>query len=501
MSGQNVFFSKEALGSIPWLLVGKLLTFFLYLIISTLIVRGLGPVEYGLYSLFSSYSDYLMVICALGLNTALLRFLPELVHRGDRRGFKSFLQLSFMLQSASLFTCSLLLYSLSLFSSSFPLHHLPLFLLFTAMLVLKEYFNNLFTSLFMARFLAITSTVQALLFFTWLMCYKTFTLHNILLAYALSIAAIVVISAIKLYFFLKSWKSSRELPGIDCRRIMRLATPMMINTMINRLLQQYSEVFFLGYFASPAIVGYYSLAFTTVNLLLNFIPMALHTLFTSAFTEAYTKKRESLKELIEALFQVLILLTVPLSCFSFFYIPTLIPMIYGDEMSAAGPIASFFSLLQLLAMIWIPLSMAITATEKVRATVWVSFLQLLVNLVLDYFFIKYLLLDGAILAKGLTFLLLFPIKIRVIRKILGGIYLPFLFFLRFFSLSFALSGLLYTLFPHPSALTMAFVTLCYLVIGVAMTRIFKLIGEEDVKRFRQLESRPIHRVLKFLGVT
>ncbi|MDP1835605.1 MAG: oligosaccharide flippase family protein [Chlamydiales bacterium] len=504
-ANSGAFFSRDAMSSVPWLLVGKLLTFFLYFVISIFIVRGLGPTNYGIYSLLSSIADYFMVICAMGLNTALLRFVPELIRDKNRPGLKRFLRNSLFLQLAALTGLGLTAY---IFSSSLgELFHIPFsiyiaaLLFFTGMLLTKEYLNNLFTALFMARFLAITSVGQALLFLGWLLWLghtDSYGVNAVLIAYSSSIAAMAVISLIKLKRYLSVWEANTSLPGIGRGRVLRLTLPMMFNAMTNKLLQQYSEIFFLGYFVTPAMVGYYSLGFTLANLLLNFVPMALHTLFTSAFAEAYTRNKESIADLTKGVYQVLILVTVPLACFGFFFSPATVVVVYGKDMAPAGPIASFFSLFQLLPMIWIPLSMAITAVEKVGETMWLNAVQLVVNLILDYFLIKYFFLVGAMAAKALTFVITLPLKIIVIRRLVGGIYLPISFLARIFVTAFALAGMLYYIWPRPNLLGLFGLAFLYALIGIIVVKIFKIIRPADIERFRTIDIKPLNKAFDFL---
>ena len=84
--GGGGFFSREAMGSIPWMVVGKLVLFFVYFGISMLIVNGLGKEKYGIYSLMVNISSYLLMVCGLGLGVALMRYVPELAARRNRFG-------------------------------------------------------------------------------------------------------------------------------------------------------------------------------------------------------------------------------------------------------------------------------------------------------------------------------------------------------------------------------------------------------------------------------
>lgn len=501
----SAFFSRDAISSVPWLLIGKVLTFFLYFGISILIVRGLGPHDYGIYALLTSIAEYLAVVCAVGLNTSLLRFVPELVQGNNRAGLKRLLWRSLMVQVAALVSAAVGMWFLStplsgLFHIAF-VSYIAVLMFFTAMLVTKEYLNNLFTSLFLARFLAFTSVGQAILFcvgLLWLGYTHHYTVTAVLLLYSLSIGSMALASLVKLRQFLHRWPEPKMQPGIGRQRVLWLTLPTMFNAVTNKLLQQYSEIFFLGYFVSASMVGYYALGFSLANLLLTFVPMALHTLFTSAFAEAYSRHPGSIGVLTSAVYQVLIVVTVPLSFFGFVYSPAIVQTFYGEAMAGAGPVAAFFCLFQILPMIWIPLSMAITATEQVAHTTWLNGMQLVVNLVLDYFLIKHFAIEGAFAAILLTFIITLPVKLYVIRRLIGGIYFPISFFSRIAIPAALLAAICYLVFPQPRLLGLCLMAVVYGVGFFVMLRVFKLVRPSDTERFHSIELPMLSRALHFL---
>ncbi len=501
----GAFFSREALSSVPWLLIGKILTFFLYFAISIIIVRSLGPTDYGVYSLLGSMADYLMVFCTMGLNQSLLRFVPELTTSANRAGLRRFLLNSVLMQGAALLLTGTLLYALvpwisQLFHIAFGPYVLVV-VLFTAMLVTKEFLNNLFTSLFMARFLAVTSVGQAIIFIIWLVVlYFTgsFSVKAVLIAFSGSIALMALLSLSKLQRFFKAWKDHVVRPGIGRRRVLKLTLPMTFMAITNKLLSQYSEIFFLGYFASHAILGYYSLGLMLANQLLTFVPMALQTLFTTALSEAYSRHKASLGDLTAGVFQALIIITVPLACFGAFFAHRGVEVVYGSAMAPAGLIASFFCIFRLLPMIWIPLSMALTATEKVANTMWLNVVHLGINLSLDYILIKHFGLAGALAAIVITFLLVSPLKLWVIRGLLGGIFFPLSFFIRVLIPSVVLGAMLFLLIPSPNLLGLFALAGIYAVLWIAMIRFFKVIRPSDIRHFKSINIRGLNKALDFM---
>ncbi len=495
------FFSRQAMVSIPWLVASKVFTFVLYFVVSVVIVRGLSAADYGVYSLLNSIAENLAVVGAFGLNVSLLRFIPELVRDNNRAGLLRLLMRSALLEILVLVAIGVGLYLLHNVMTT--LLHIP-FILFliptlalTGMLVAKDYLNNVFTALFRVRVVAMMSALQAVLFLLCLWLAAPLSVGDVLFSYSGSIAGVSLISSGLLCLYLWRWRVQSPALGVGRRRVLNLSLPTLANAVSNKFLQQYSEIFFLGYFAAAQVVGYYALGYMLANLLLTFIPMALHTLFTSAFAESYARHRASLGNLISGMYQILIIICLPLSILGAFFASQAVVVIYGEKMAAAGLIASFFCVFQAFTLLWIPLSMALTATEKVAKTMWLNVLQLIVNLVLDYVLIKRFGVPGALAAVSLTFLITVPIKLWVLRGLLGGIYFPWSFAVRTMTPALVLAAILSLILPPLNLLGLVVMAVGYLILWGLTLKLFHLIRPHDTERFRSIEIHQLNRVLNF----
>jgi O-antigen/teichoic acid export membrane protein len=78
--------SARSMQAVPWILFSKILLFFAYFGISILLVRGLGKEQYGVFALCKNFADILVTLCGLGMNAAILRFVPELVVNRNKAG-------------------------------------------------------------------------------------------------------------------------------------------------------------------------------------------------------------------------------------------------------------------------------------------------------------------------------------------------------------------------------------------------------------------------------
>lgn len=503
---KGLFFSKKSLTSIPWLIGGKTVTFFIYFAISIVIVRGLTVSEYGTYSLLMSIGEYVNLFAALGLNFAILRFVPELVSQKNISGLRRLLVQSSLAQLASFVVCIGMLYLFrDVIAATLHInfsHYVAFLSIIMLMFLCKEFLNNSLTALYRTKLLSFLTIAQACVFLFILLAIAgsdKISIETVILSYSFSIFVVTVVSIfylIRLCRVPEEEKKSRQ--EIGWKRVLLIALPIMGGNVFNRLMEQYSEIFFLGYFTSTTIVAYYSLGLFLPNIVITFIPLTIYSLLVSAVSEAYTKNKESLPQLIYGVYEILIFICVPISAFGVLFCAKIIYWVYGAKMLSAAPVAGFFFLFKLFPLFWFPLSVAIIAKEKVHRVLWFEFLPLIVNLPLDYFLIKYYGMLGAVLSVVIAFSMTFPLKVHYVKKVVGGIYFPYSFFSRILLAAFGTAALHYFVFWFVHSWGLLFVSLSYGCVFLAVLKIFRLIHSKDVDKYKQAEWPAFTRVLDYL---
>lgn len=497
----------QTFAGVPWMILNKVILFFVYFGISVVVVRLLDPEEYGIFSLCKNFTEYLVVFCSLGMTPMLTRFIPELTENTNKAGLKRLLWRALVLQCLAVIAVAFLLAWLTpqfnrWFNVDFR-NYLFLTGILIGVLVFKNYLVETFTALFKIKTVAMLSFLFAVLWFALL--YMGLTLSpEVDTAIIMQIAAGIAVYGVGGLMLIRhiaglNWRSPPF--GIGKRRVLKFSGSIWLNDLTRMLMLKYTEVFFLGVTAaSPAIVGDYELGSGLPILVIFFIPTAMQGLFTAGFSQAYVRDPHCLERLIKSYYKMLILFTVPLGLFGLFFAPRGIVLIYGEEMEMAGPIAAAFCIVNLLPLISLPLSMAIKAKEKVINMLPLLILQISVNLVLDYLLIVTLDLGvwGGVGAVFGTFILTIPIRLRVVKKIVGGIYFPIGYTLRitlaFLVLTAALSPLSAYL-NLPGFLVLGFV---YVLFTPFFIRLLRLVRDEDVRDFRDLDDKRINFILRIL---
>jgi O-antigen/teichoic acid export membrane protein len=514
----GVFFSREAVSGVPWMVASKAILFFVYFAISVLLVRLLGPTQYGIYTLCMNLAEYSGIFCELGLVSALFRFVPELIVQRNAAGLKRLIWRSLAVQGllTLIVTVGLILLRPWLnqwFKIDFG-GYLPLIGLLIGTSLLKDNVSAVETSLFRTKNISLLTLARGLLWLGML----GFGIRMLPTAAAaiwsqiISYALVYITGAWLMFRYIYSFNWRSPPYGIGRNRTFKYSFSILSNTIVRMMMMKYTEVFFLGLTVTPAVIGAYDLGYSLPPLVIFFIPDSLHMLFTSGFAEAYTRDPNCLGRLIKAYYKMTILFMVPLAIFGFFFAADAVVMVYGDNMILAGALASAFCIIHLMSTISTPLSMAIKAKERIMATMPVMLLQIVINLFLDWLLIIHFKFGvwGGVGAVAGTFLISAPIRLSVVKKILGGIFFPTAYMLRMTFTLIILSSIMSVVSRHWNLLglfetrwlnvvTLFGLGAIYMLLFFIAIRMFNLVKDEDVADFRALDIKKLNFVFDLLS--
>lgn len=495
-------FSQSAFKSVPWVFVNKIVNTLVHILLSLLIVRGLGPLKFGQYTILHHTASYILIFASLGLNSALLRYVSA--WRGKKEVSSSGILLKLL--TVQLLVCIVFgvafFYLGSHFQSLFSLpvngYWLPLLLLLIAYVV-KEWTHNLLTAFYVVHWVALSNAIYGILVslaLIALMANQLLTVKAVLICISIGLLIALAIAVFQVLgkeddFSLKSFVNASP----EYSSLLKLSLPLMGNGAMTKILQQYSEVFFLGALITPAAAGYYALAYETTFMMIGTIPLSMHTLMMSAVSESYSKDPSCLPHTICAVFRFLILICLPLTTTTFFFFPEIVYLVYGSSMEPTAAIGPWIALMHLFGLFSIPLSLGIFAKQDVHRTVFFQLCLVVLNIVLDVLLIAHWDLIGACLAFVLTFILTLPWRIQIIKRSIGGTYFPIYFFIKVSLICFlsAASASFTT-----SILSFYWVPLKVIVSGVLtvmLLRLSRVITIQDLEFFSSF-SKPIYGLLK-----
>ena len=503
--GEQVFLSRDVLRGVPWTVASKLALTGIFLAVSILTVHFLGPREYGVFTLCKTIVETVILVCGLGLGTALVRFIPELCFQRNKTGLIRLLVKSVFLHAAAILVVGGVLFiGRSQLSGWLGIEFDKLLFLTVALSVarlLRGFAEACLTAMYKVRANSILSVVHGLLYLTLVavILARYATVNAALLSETLPL---FLVGAISVYVLIRS---IRSLPcpspqyGVGKRRVLGMAFASLLNSFAMLFLRQYSEIFFLSYYFSKEIVGYYSLGCSVPLMLISLVPTAIQTLFTAGFAEAHSRDPGSLSRIICVFYKAIIIIVVPFSAFGLFFAARAVTLVYGADMAPAGPVTSLFCVIHVMPLISLPISMAIVAREKVMHVQPLMVLQVVINLILDYELIPRYGMYGAVAAVVITFLGTIPIRLYVVSRFIGGINFPTVFFIKFLLVGFGLAGLMSPVARYCSIPALALAGLVYTGGYFGAIRIFHLVRPSDFTELKRAGLPVLTKALNVIG--
>lgn len=427
--------SQRVAGQALWSILAKVATLAGTLGVSVLAARMLGKDAFGVWSLARNLGTLGVLLVSAGLDRALLRFVPELEALGSQAGARRLVRTVLLLQLGLWVAASALLLLLApLFERLFTpelLPLLPMVCLFAAAFAFKETLYQIHFALARARILAIATTVTGLgwlgLTAVWLRAGGG--AEAVLAAQSVALLAAVVLLLPSLRRALAAIPQHNP-AVIARRRLSAYAGAQVGSSLVNLIVQRQSEIYFLAAVASPAVVGFYDLAYSLPQLGLELLPLSLYAVVLAAMTATVHRDPSRLASLVGWYYKLLAAVTLPFALLGVAWADRAVVLLYGQEMAPAGDLARVFSLVHLLPFVSLPVGAALNVVERSHRTLRFGLAQVGVNLTLDVLLIPRFQVAGAVAAVVLSFLLVTPLTLRYAVRQTGPLEFPWRWILR-----------------------------------------------------------------------
>lgn len=442
--------TSEVPTALAWGLIAKIMVSLLAIVSNVIIVRSLGDHNYGIYSLFLNISRFLTIAIGLGLAQALLRYLPELRVNKNRLGTRQLLVQATGLQMAAWVVVLLAVYFLrGRVSALFDTDLNEVLLLGTALLlfdVFWQFISNIYRALRWLRAMTAVTVIQRVALIGLLVFFSQsridfsggdpslttdgITIVEVLLAVAGSLL-------VGLLCFLPNviqrlpWRRITEGDGIATSRVMKYALPTLAIGLINQILWRSSETLVIGYYWTEADVGYFNLAYTLPQMILEFIPQAIRAIVLAFLAEAYTRQQDALGRGIWLYFRLICVLVIPLALSGYILGGNAYLLLYGAEMAPGAPLCSSFFLVFMLSFMVAPFRMALFVKEKTMLNMWIVAVGAVVNIGFDFLLIPRYGIQGAVAPVALALLVSGVVQIIACRRYAPEIKVPWQYVLKF----------------------------------------------------------------------
>ncbi|TFI54043.1 flippase [Mastigocladus laminosus UU774] len=375
---------QKIIGNTAWVLADRVLRMGMGLLVGVWVARYLGPENFGLFNYAIAFTSIFNTVANLGLDSIVVR---NIVRQPDNKNeilgtaffLKVFAQLGVIIVSIA----AIILIRPSEIVTQQLVGIITVGMFFESYYVIDFWFQSQVQSkytvwfknigLVLASFMRVVLIqIQApLILFAWAFSAET----------ALSALGLVVAYRVKGYFIQAwqfSWKSAKEL--------LKDSWPLILSSFVIMIYMRTDQLM-IGQMIGDAEVGVYSAA-VKISELWYVIPMAIANSVFPSIVKARQVSQQSYYEQIQKVLDFLAILSYAVSFIVSLLSHQIINLMYGNEYAQAGTIliihiwTGLFVSLGLVSGLWT------TAENLMRFAFVATANGAIINVILNYFFIK-----------------------------------------------------------------------------------------------------------------
>ena len=475
--------------------------------LGAVLVRQLPTSEYGRYTLVLSVLVYIALLATFGQDQGLLRYLPEVLARGDRTAANDLLRKSALaVVGVWALTSAFVIALRPLIDSILHAHVADLLALGTVLLlggIAAGVLSFALVAIYDMRSQAIATPIAGVLTLVLavLLLRRGAHLPGVLLAGAIGQSTL---AAFYLWVLLRRIRRAEGIPGdrIGWRRLLTYASGWLPSLLIASAVGLQFESLFLLRFAGSTTVAYYDTGYNIPQRLVALIPSLLTGAWVVGTLEGAHREGGRLRAAVAAFYKGIFLVAFPLLIAGVALLGPLVLAVYTLAPAARiAPIMLVFFIAALLATPW---GLVVRVRELAWLNALVSIAQVGFAAVADFWLIQKFGLGGAVAAVGLTTaltLMLTFIAWRAVDRSSLAIpwgyagrclvaALPFLFLLPLAATHLRLRSLLLI-----AAVIAGLATIAWLY----LVRRLRLLARDEVPLLHQSQQAPVRIALRYLA--
>lgn len=390
------FFTNKFFQNTSWMVFAQIYQMVISLFIGVISARYLGPSNYGTINYAASYISFFTIFCALGLEGIVVR---EIISKREQEGIilGSGIIMRLIAGVLSMVAVCIIVYFLN------PDDHILLVVTFLQSIILPFNAFNLIDMWYQSNLNSKVSTIIRCISYTVMSLYKVFLLITgksvEWFAFSTSLDSLLI----ALMFMLMYKRNGTRKLKFDyntSKELLLQSYHLIISTMMAVLYSQMDRVM-IGKMMTQTDVGYYTAAATICNMWV-FIPQAFANSARPVIMELQEHNKslyiKRLKQLSGFIFWIGVLFSIAFTVLADF----IILVLYGKAyVMAKGPLviliwSTVFSSLSYPRSIWM------ICENKQNYTKYILIWGVILNLILNYFGIKYFGIIGAAIATLFT---------------------------------------------------------------------------------------------------
>ncbi len=384
--------------------VGKVFGYLIRIVMA----RFFGAADYGLFSLASALISVFTVVCLLGTNQGVARFIPFYRVRNQPEnvkgviisGLKIILPLSIILTIIVFFLSEII--SVLVFQEPSLILMLQVFVIAIPFSVLLIYFAYCLRGFKQMKYVVLSEEIfKHILTFIFIITFF-FIGIDILGAVFAHIVGFVAAVALAFYYIRKSFPDMGKIKAVSMKRkLISFSWPISIMGFLWIIVRS-TDTIMLGFFSTSTQVGIYNIAMPTAYMLSLVITSFIY-IFLPVMSELYSKKQDSeMKSIFESVSKWVFILTFPLFLLMLFFPDSIINLFFGQQYLQASTPLAILATGYLIFSVGKTANTSILAAGKTRINLLCSSMMTIVNVILNLIMIPWWGIIGAATATAIS---------------------------------------------------------------------------------------------------
>src|SRR3989440_1654631 len=394
-------------GLVGWTIAWRATSAIATLALGALLIRQLPADEYGRYTFVLSVLVYIALLATFGQDQGLLRYLPEILGRGDRAAAYDLLRKSALaIVGVWLLTSALVYLFRAEIDAVLHAHVADLLALGTVLLlggIAAGVLSFALVAIYDMRSQAIATPIAGALTLglAVLFLQRGADLRAVLVAGAVGQFAL---AACYLFILLRRIRRAEGIPGdrVGWRRLLVYASGWLPSLLIASAVGLQFENVFLLRFAGPTAVAYYDTGYNIPQRLVSLIPSLLTGAWVVGTLEGWRRESARIRTSVAAFYKGIFLVAFPLAFAGGALLGPVIRLYTNGRSPPSERIAPLMLLFFIVALLATPWGLVVRVRELAWLNALITIAQLGFAAVADFWLIQSYGLGGAVVAVGLT---------------------------------------------------------------------------------------------------
>jgi O-antigen/teichoic acid export membrane protein len=394
-------------GLVGWTIAWRATSAVATLALGAFLIRQLPTDEYGRYTFVLSVLVYIALLATFGQDQGLLRYLPEVLGRGDRAAARDLLRKSAITIFAVWALTSAVVFALRPVIDSVLHAHVGDLLALGTVLLLGSIATGVLSFALVAiydmRSQAIATPIAGALTLAVAVIFLRRGGHvgSVLVAGAIGQSALAVV-----YFLilLRRINRAQGIPGdrVGWRRLLVYASGWLPSLLIASAVGLQFENIFLLRFSGSTAVAYYDTGYSIPQRLVSLIPSLLTGAWVVGTLEGWRRESDRIRTSVMAFYKGIFLVAFPLAFAGSALLGPVIRLYTSGRYPPSERIAPLMLLFFVAALMATPWGLVVRVRELAWLNALITIAQLGFAAVADFWLIQNYGLSGAVAAVGLT---------------------------------------------------------------------------------------------------